>query len=295
MKTILYITLSALLLSCSADKNQFDATGTFEAVETISPAEASGIIKALNVAEGDVLKEGQVLGYIDTTQLNLKRQQLFAQIKAIKSRRPNANAQLDVYREQMKQAQTDQLRMENLVKADAATKKQLDDANSRVSVLKKQMNAVRAELSIGTTSINDEAQTLQVQVEQIADQISKSNIVNKTNGTVLTKYAEPGEMATIGKPLYKIAELTNIILRVYITGAQLPSVKLGQTVKVFVDAAKGDYKEYSGKLEWISDKAEFTPKTIQTKAERANLVYAVKVKVKNDGYLKIGMYAEVKL
>lgn len=295
MKRIIYLALAAVLASCTGNKDEFDAIGTFEAVETIIPAEATGIIRELKVEEGDLLKDGQVVGYIDTLQVSLKRQQLLAQIKAVKSRRPDANIQLEAYREQLKQAKTDQVRMENLVKADAATRKQLDDAKTRVSVLEKQIGAMRSELSISTTGINEEAKALQVQVEQVVDQISKSNIVNKADGTVLTKYTETGEMATIGKPLYKIADLSTIILRVYITGEQLPAVKLGQTVKVFVDAANGDYKEYAGKLEWISDKAEFTPKTIQTKTERANLVYAVKVKVKNDGYLKIGMYGEIKL
>jgi HlyD family secretion protein len=295
MKRIFYITLTAAIVSCSGNKNEFDATGTFEAIETITPAEANGIIKEFSVEEGDVLKEGQVVGYIDTIQLSLKREQLIAQIKAVQSKKPDAKSQLDVYREQLKQAKTDQIRMQNLVKADAATRKQLDDANTKVTVLEKQIKALQTELSISTTGIDDESKALEVQVAQIADQLLKSKIVNKTNGTLLTKYAETGEMAAIGKPLYKIADLTYITLRVYITGDQLPVIKLNQKVKVFVDAAKDNYKEYEGKVEWISDKAEFTPKTIQTKEERANLVYAVKVRVKNDGYLKIGMYGEIKL
>lgn len=295
MKRIFYITLTAAIVSCSGNKNEFDATGTFEAIETITPAEANGIIKEFSVEEGDVLKEGQVVGYIDTIQLFLKREQLIAQIKAVQSKKPDAKSQLDVYREQLKQAKTDQIRMQNLVKADAATRKQLDDANTKVTVLEKQIKALQTELSISTTGIDDESKALEVQVAQIADQLLKSKIVNKTNGTLLTKYAETGEMAAIGKPLYKIADLTYITLRVYITGDQLPVIKLNQKVKVFVDAAKDNYKEYEGKVEWISDKAEFTPKTIQTKEERANLVYAVKVRVKNDGYLKIGMYGEIKL
>lgn len=294
MKKIALITIAALAISCSDNKKEFDATGTFEAVETIIPAEAGGIIKELKVEEGDALKEAQTVGYIDTIQLSLKRDQLLAQIRATQSKKPDIDSQLAVYREELRQAKIDQQRMQNLVKADAATRKQLDDATTRVAVIQKQITAQQKQLDISTTGIDDETQTLKVQVSQIKDQLSKSKIVNKTNGTVLTKYAEVGEMATIGKPLYKIADLSTIILRVYITGDQLPAVKLNDKVKVFVDAANKTYKEYEGAVEWISDKAEFTPKTIQTKDERANLVYAVKVRVKNDGYLKIGMYGEIK-
>lgn len=284
-----------MVVSCSGNKNEFDATGTFEAIETIAPAEANGIIREFTLEEGDVLRQGQVAGYIDTISLSLKKDQLLAQIRATQSRKPDAKSQLDVQREQLKQAKTDQVRMQNLVKADAATRKQLDDANTKVTVLEKQIDALQKSLTISTTGIDDESKALEVQVAQIDDQLSKSRIVNKTNGTVLTKYAEQGEMATIGKPLYKIADLSFITLRVYITGEQLPGVKLNQKVRVFADAEKDSYKEYEGKIEWISDKAEFTPKTIQTKEERANLVYAVKVRVKNDGYLKIGMYGEIQL
>ena len=294
MKKIIFIIVIAIVISCSSNKNEFDATGTFEAVETIIPAEASGIIKELKVDEGNTLKEGQVVGYIDTIQLSLKREQLLAQIKATQSKKPDINSQLDVYREQLKQAKIDEERMRNLVKADAATRKQLDDAVTKVAVLQKQINALQKQLDINTVGIDDETQTLKVQVNQINDQLSKSKIINKITGTVLTKYVEVGEMATIGKPLYKIADLSTIILRVYITGDQLPNVKLNYKVKVFVDDTNKTYKEHEGVIEWISDKAEFTPKTIQTKDERANLVYAVKVRVKNDGYLKIGMYGEIK-
>ena len=294
MKKIALITIAALTISCSDNKNEFDATGTFEAVETIIPAEAGGIIKELKIEEGNALKEGETVGYIDTIQLSLKRDQLLAQIRATQSRKPDIDSQLAVYREELRQAKIDQQRMQNLVKVDAATRKQLDDATTRVAVIQKQITALQKQLDISTTGIDDETQALKLQVSQIKDQLAKSKIVNKTNGTVLTKYTEVGEMATIGKPLYKIADLSTIILRVYITGDQLPAVKLNNKVKVFVDAANKTYKEYEGAVEWISDKAEFTPKTIQTKDERANLVYAVKVRVKNDGYLKIGMYGEIK-
>ena len=295
MKTLWLTALTALLLSCNGNQQQFDATGTFEAVETIIPAEASGIIEALDVEEGQNLLEGQVVGLIDTTQLSLKKDQLLAQIKAVKSRKPDAQSQLDILREQLLQARVDQHRMQNLLKADAATQKQVDDANSRVAILEKQIKARDTELNINTTGIDEEAQTMTVQIKQVNDQLKKSKIVNNIKGTVISKYAEKGEMAINGKPLYKIADLSTLILRVYVSGGQLPGIKLNKQVKVYVDAENNSYREYPGVVQWISDKAEFTPKTIQTKDERANLVYAVKVKVKNNGFLKIGMYGEIKL
>ncbi len=289
------LALATVLLSCTGHNNDFDATGTFEAVETIISAESSGIIKELDVEEGQQLKEGQVVGLIDTTQLSLKKDQLLAQTKVTQSRKPDLRSQLDVFKEEMKQARLDQQRMENLVKADAATRKQLDDANARVAVLEKQTLAREKELSINTSGLDEETQTINVQVKQLNDQLEKARIVNKVNGTVLTKYAEKGEMASLGQPLYKIADLSYLTLRAYVTGKQFPSLKLNDSVTVYIDDAHDSYKKYPGVIQWISDKAEFTPKTIQTKDERANLVYAVKVRVKNDGYLKIGMYGELKL
>ena len=290
MRRTLFIAAAALLLSCSGNKQEFDATGTFEAVETIISAEATGIIKELHVDEGQQLKTGQVIGLIDTTQLSLKKDQLLAQIKTVQSRKPDVKSQLDVFREQLKQARVDQQRMQNLVNADAATQKQLDDATTRVVILEKQTLARKNELYINTNGIDEEAQMLRVQIKQVNDQLEKAKILSQTKGTVLNKYAETGEMATTGKPLYKIADLSSLILRVYVTGDQLPGIKLNDSVKVFIDAENNNYKEYPGVIQWISDKAEFTPKTIQTKEERANLVYAAKIKVQNDGYLKIGMY-----
>lgn len=295
MKTLWLTALTALLLSCSGNQQEFDATGTFEAVETIIPAEASGIIETLDVEEGQNLLEGQVVGLIDTTQLSLKKDQLLAQIKAVQSKKPDAQSQLDIFREQLEQARVDQQRMQNLLKADAATQKQVDDANSRVAILEKQIKARETELNINTTGIDEEAQTLTVQIKQVNDQLKKSKIVNNIKGTVISKFAEQGEMATNGRPLYKIADLSTLILRVYVSGGQLPGIKLNDQVRVFVDAENDSYREYPGVVQWISDKAEFTPKTIQTKDERTNLVYAVKIKVKNDGFLKIGMYGEITL
>ena len=294
MKSLLLV-FATVLLSCAGQKNEYDASGTFEAVETIISAEASGIINELSVEEGQQLKAGQVVGFIDTTQLSLKKDQLLAQTRATLSRKPDRQSQLNVFKEEMKQALLEQQRMQNLVQADAATRKQLDDANARVAVLEKQTQAREKELSINATGLDEETQTIHVQIRQLNDQLQKSRIVNKIDGVVLTKFAEKGEMAVVGKPLYKIADLTYLTLRAYITGSQLPGVKLNDSVAVFIDDTSDSYKRYTGVIQWISDKAEFTPKTIQTKDERANLVYAVKVRVKNDGYLKIGMYGELKL
>lgn len=296
MKSI-FITLAGIMIlaSCKEKKALYDASGTFEAVETIVSAEATGTIKQLQVEEGQVLKAGEVIGYIDTTQLYLKKKQLLAQSKAVLSRKPNIYSEVASLQEQLKQAQREQNRISNMVKADAATPKQLDDANAAVSIIQKQIDARQVSLGITSSSINEEALPYNVQMEQVNDQIAKSKIVNEINGTVLTKYAEVNEMASMGKPLYKIADLSTIVLRAYITGDQFAKVKLGQNIKVLVDDGKDKYKEYNGTVEWISNKAEFTPKTIQTKDERANLVYAIKIKMINDGYLKIGMYGEIKL
>ncbi|MBN9286059.1 MULTISPECIES: HlyD family efflux transporter periplasmic adaptor subunit [unclassified Flavobacterium] len=293
MKQILFTIIAIpFFMACNNTENGYDATGTFEAVETIVSAEANGTIKALAIAEGQQLTRDRFIGYIDTIPLSLKKEQLEAQIKATLSKKPNIETQIAAYKEQLKQARHEQQRMNNLVKADAATRKQLDDANAQVNILQKQLDAAQSALSITASSLNEDSATLNVQIRQLNDQLKKSRIINPVNGTVLTKYAEPEEMASIGKPLYKIADLSSIILRAYITGDQFSQIKLNEKVTVYTNA--DTKKSYPGTVEWISSKAEFTPKTIQTKDERANLVYAVKIKVSNDGLLKIGMYGDVK-
>lgn len=291
----LIIVLAAFVAGCAGGEIKYDASGTFEAVETIVSAEANGIIKRFTVEEGQELKANQVVGYVDSVQLYLKKKQLEAQIAAVLSKKPNIATQIASLQEQLRQAQREQTRVENLLKADAATQKQLDDATAQVEIIKKQIAAQESSLGITSKSINEESGPLTVQIAQLEDQLSKCKIVNEVNGTVLTKYAEVNEMTATGKPLYKIADLSEIILRAYVTGDQLPDLKLGQHVTVLIDAPENSYKEYPGEIQWISSKAEFTPKTIQTKDERANLVYAVKIRVKNDGLIKIGMYGEVKL
>ena len=290
-----FVILLTGLISCKQSENKYDASGTFEAVETIVSAQGSGAIKELNLEEGQVLKVGQVIGCIDSVQLYLKKKQLEAQIRATLSGKPDIAAQTASLEEQLRQAKREQLRNENLLKDDAATKKQLDDANTQVDVIKKQITALQSSLSITTANLNDQSRPLYVQIEQTNDLLDKCRIINEVNGTVLTKYAEASEITDVGKPIYKIAPLNTIILRAYITGDQISHVKIGQEVTVFVDDTKDTYKTYTGVVEWVSSKAEFTPKTIQTKDERADLVYAIKVSVKNDGFLKIGMYGEIKL
>lgn len=295
MKISNLLTGAAVLLfamSCRHE-NTFDASGSFEAVETVISAEGSGKLEAFGVEEGQSLEAGQQVGYIDTVQLFLKKKQLESQMEALASKKPNIAVQLSALQEQLKTAETERKRVDNLVKSGAATTKQLDDIVAQIEVIKRQIDAQKSTLEISTTGISKDILPLKIQVEQLDDQLLKSRIVNPVGGTVIAKYAEQSEMVATGKPLYKIANLSEIILRVYISANQLPQVKLNQTVKVHTDDGKGGFAETSGVITWISDKAEFTPKTIQTKEERANLVYAMKIKVKNDGTYKIGMYGEV--
>lgn len=296
MKTFsLLLSFSSLLMlsSCKSGKAQFDASGSFEAEEVIISSEANGTIKQLTIEEGQTLKAGQYIGYIDSVQLYLKKKQLEAQISAVLSKKPNVAVQLASLQEQLKTAEKEQKRISNLVKADAATTKQLDDINASIELIKKQTEAQRSSLDISSEGIGKETVPLSIQVEQVNDQLRKCSIINPINGTVLGKYANANEIAVQGKPLYKIADLSTIILRAYITGDQLPQLKLSQTVRVHTDDGKGGFKQAQGTVTWINDKAEFTPKTIQTKDERANMVYAIKVMVKNDGSYKIGMYGEL--
>lgn len=293
--TLQILSFSVMLASCNNDVNVHDASGTFEAVETIISAEANGKILQLNIDEGQELKAGQIIGYIDSTQLYLQRLQLLQNKKAILSGSPDVKTQIEVLERELENALADKKRIENLVKGEVASQKQLDDINSKIAVLQSKIAAQKSELGTRTSTINEQSNTVVVQLAQINDQLKKCIITNQVNGTVLTKYAEANEMIAAGRPLYKIADLSTLILRVYVTGNQFANLKLNQKVTVLIDSSEDEYKEYEGVVEWISNKAEFTPKTIQTKDERANLVYAVKIRVKNDGLLKIGMYADIKL
>ena len=286
-----YIVAIALFAGCSSKENLYDASGTFEAVETIVSAEATGALKVFDVEEGQLLEAGKQIGYVDSIQLYLKKKQLQAQIRAVLARTPNVSKQLSALYAQLDHARNEQQRVARLLKADAATPKQYDDATAQVSVIERQIEGQQSSLAVTTKGIGEDVLPLQVQIEQLNDQLFRCRIINPVSGTVLVKYAEAFEMTSPGKALYKVADLSTLVLRTYVTGEQLPSIKIAQPVKVSTD---GQAATSEGKIEWISDKAEFTPKTIQTKDERANLVYAVKIRVPNDGRLKIGMYGEVK-
>ncbi len=291
MKTtnaILYTIILATLLSCNGNGNKADGYGNFEATETTISAEANGKLLFFNVEEGNVLEENKMVGVIDTIQLSLKRDQLLAAKNTVFSKSRNVLSQREVIKKQLKVAQNDQTRFENLINENAATQKQLDDINGQMDILKQQIKSVETQ----NAPIVNEVKSIEVQIQQIEDQIEKSIIKNPIKGTVLVKYAEPNEVTGFGKPLYKIANLDEMELRVYISETQLANIEVGQEVTAKIDDAEG-MKSFKGTVSWISDSAEFTPKIIQTKEERVNLVYAVKIRVKNDGSLKIGMPAEM--
>jgi HlyD family secretion protein len=319
----LLIVLIALITysACKTEAKKFDASGTFEADEIIVSAEATGKILELNITEGDTLTKGKIIGKIDPLSIELQKEQVEASMTALTQKSNDAGPQISVLQEQiqaqrnqinvLRQQQTilerEQMRFDKLVKAEAATPKQLDDitgqldilkrqiqaAEGQISVLEKQISAQSVMVSIQNRAILSEKLPLEKRRQQMADMVSKTQIITPMGGTVLSKYANKGEMTAAGKALFKVADLSTLTLRAYVTGDQLAQIKINQKVKISIDNGKDTYKDTEGVITWISDKAEFTPKTIQTKEERANLVYATKIKVKNDGYLKIGMYGEV--
>ncbi|MDP4239865.1 MAG: HlyD family efflux transporter periplasmic adaptor subunit [Bacteroidota bacterium] len=283
-----------MLLACGKSNADADASGTFESTEVIVSAEATGEILSFNIQEGQSLTANELVGIIDTTQLYLRKQQIVYSKKSLLSRRPDIKKQIAALKQQIATAKTERRRFENLVKANAANQKQVDDINAQIAVLEKQLDAQQTTLVTGNQGINEDSESISLQIAQLEDQLHKCRIVSPITGTVLVKYAEMGEVAAPGKALFKIADINNMILRAYVTADQLTQLKIGQKVKVTSDFGKDKNREYAGTIAWISDKAEFTPKTIQTRDERANLVYAVKINVKNDGLLKIGMYGDVK-
>ena len=289
--------LSVILISfaCGRDSEIYDASGSFEATEIIVSSEVGGKILEMNIEEGDSVKGGAVLGQIDTVQLWLKKRQILATVRALEARRPELRKQIAAIEEQISVQTREKERIERLLKAGAATGKQLDDVNASISILTKQLDAQRSSLANTSGGLTEDASALMIQADQLDDQLKRSRITSPITGTILTKYAEAGEVTGAGKPLFKIADMDRMILKAYITSDILTQVKQGQSVKVYADFGEEGSREYEGKIVWISDKAEFTPKTIQTKDERANLVYAVKIAVKNDGYLKIGMYGGLSL
>lgn len=286
---IIFLILSFIFISCTKEEKKADAYGNFEAIETIVSAESSGRLYQLNVEEGQLLEEGEIIGIIDTTQLYLKKIQLQTQKKVAGSKFKISSSQAEVIKEQLKVSEIEKKRIENLFKENAASQKQLDDIIGSMNVLERQISSVLSQNSM----TRSELATIDVQIKQIDDQIQKCFIKNPIRGTVILKLTEANEVVNFGKPLYKIANLDEMELRVYVSGSQLSDIKIGQKVKVFIDADIESMKQYEGIIIWISSKAEFTPKIIQTKEERINLVYAVKIKVKNDGAIKIGMPAEV--
>lgn len=296
MNNMKYLILSIAFIAfaaCSGNENDFDATGTFESTEIIVSSEANGKIMELNLQEGDRLEAGAVLGYVDSMQLYLRKKQLEAGLRGVDIRKPDIRKQIASLEQQITVARSEQQRMENLVKAKAGNQKQVDDLVNNIKVLQKQLDAQYSTLHKTTGGADAEAESIVYQIMQLDDQLQKSRIVNPQSGTVLVKYAEPGEVTAAGKPFYKIADTDLLYLRAYPTAEQLTQLKLGGGVRVFVDFGEKERKEYPGTITWISEKSEFTPKGIQTKNERANLVYAVKIAVRNDGYLKIGQYGEV--
>ncbi len=307
MKKIIIVISGALLLNGCKQENDYDASGNFEADEVIVSAQQNGVLLSYDVKEGNELKNGDTVGQIDVRITELQKQQTEASIAALKEKMTAPNdqvelvrRQLEVQRSQLDQQQREKTRTENLVKADAATRKQLDDINASIDQLKKQIAVTEQQIRLNTYNTNtqnrsilSEKTPMEKMAAQLQEQINRGQIVNPTTGIVLANYALKGEMQVTGKPLYKIANTDTLDLKAYITGSQLPQVKVGQDVKVRIDDGKEGYKEYPGTITWISAKSEFSPKTIQTKDERANLVYAMKVRVRNDGYLKIGMYGEV--
>ena len=294
-KTIYHLFAAVLLLtSCGRGDADFDASGVFETTEVTVSAQGEGELLQFDIREGQTLQAGQTVGLIDTLQLSLKREELLGNLQATDSRRYDVGRQIASLREQIATQRREQKRYESLLQANAANRKQLDDINAHLAVLEKQLAAQTETLEKGNRSVSGQVRMLEAQIAQVEDRIRRCVITVPATGTVLAKYAEPGELAATGRALFKLGDLTDMYLRVYVTAPQLTTLKVGQQVRVFADEGEDDRREYPGTVSWISDQAEFTPKTIQTRDERANLVYAVKVAVKNDGYIKRGMYGEIK-
>ena len=292
MKKIMYIALAVLAVSCGKEA-EFDAQGTFEATEVVVSSEASGRIMRLDAEEGTQVLANAVVGEVDSLQLDLQRKQLIAQRSALLGSRPDVQKQVATIKEQIAKQKVELVRFANMLKDGATTQKQYDDMEAHLRVLESQLDATLSTLTKNTVTINNNSAALEAQILALEDRIAKCRVVSPVGGTVLVKYAEVGELATMGKPLFKVADLDKMYLRAYFTSEQLAKVKLGDTVKVIADFGAEERFEYEGTITWIASESEFTPKTIQTKDSRANLVYAVKIAVKNDGRLKIGLAGEV--
>lgn len=294
MKRIAYIATLLLIASCGKE-SEFDAQGTFEATEIIVSAEATGRILCFDVEEGSTVEAGNFVGAIDSIQLHLQRRQLIAQQSALLSSRPDVKKQVASIREEIAKQKSELARVENMLRDGAATQKQYDDIGAHIRILEGKLEAALSTLDKNTSSINENSVAIEAQIAALDDRIAKCRINSPVSGTLLVKYAQAGELASPGKPLMKVANLNEIFLRAYFTSEQLADITLGDTVTVIADFGGDERYSYEGRITWIASESEFTPKSIQTRDSRANLVYAVKIAVKNDGRLKIGLAGEVKL
>ena len=294
MKRLFYVLPLLAIVSCNNEPD-YDAQGTFEATEIVLSSEGTGRILSFDVTEGEIINANSVVGVIDSLQLHLQREQLKAQQSALLSSLPDKEKQVASLRRQLAKQRAELQRVKNMLSDGAATTKQRDDIEAQITILEGQLSATLSTLDNNTSTINENATALEAQIAALDDRIAKCNISSAVGGTVLVKYAEAGEFTTIGKPLMKVADLENIYLRAYLTSCQLANVNLGDEVSVIADFGGDERYDYKGRVAWISAESEFTPKSIQTKDSRANLVYAVKIAVKNDGRLKIGLAGEVKL
>lgn len=290
-----FVALAALALSsCSASSSDNEASGTFESAEIIVSAEGSGRIVSFPSREGSELKAGSEVARIDSVQLELRRKQLEAQVRGAESRKPDVEVQLAAIAQQLDTARAERARVEKLLKADAASSKQLDDIDAQIATLERQLAAQRESLAASREGIGDDQAALGFQIEQLDDQIARCAVKSPIDGTLLVKYAEEGELAVPGKALFRVADMKRLYLRAYVSASELTTVKLGSTATVRADFGEKQTRTYDGTVTWISEKSEFTPKNLQTRDERSNLVYAVKIAVENDGYLKLGMYGRVR-
>lgn len=298
MKKIYFILIAITLIflnSCDNSDHDIYASGTFDAREVIVSSKLNGEIIELNISEGDIIEEGQILGHIDSIQLKLQKEQLLSSIKSVEARRPDMKTQLAPLAQQIKTAQKEEQRIASLFKVGAATEKDHDDLYAQLLSYEKQYTALESSLKKSNEGITEDLYSLNIQIKLIDEQIRYSLIKSPIDGRILAQYAEQGEYALPGKSIVKIADMDKIFLRAYVTSAQLTELKLGQNVSIIADFGEKDNRAYKGTVSWISDKSEFTPKTVQTRDERSNLVYAVKIDVENDGYLKIGMYGAMKI
>lgn len=291
---LFYMTSLAMIAACGHSEDDNSAMGIFETTEIIISAKANGEIKALNIEEGQSVNADEPAGYIDTIQLALKKEQLLATLSANDSRHLNESRQVASLRQQISNQRQERKRFYDLLQSNAATQKQVDDIDNQIEVLQRQLDATSEQVGSNNSSLSSQSRSIMAQIAQLDDMLRNSYISSPIAGTILAKYAEAGEYATQGRALFKVADVKRMKLRAYITATQISSIKIGQKVKVYADEGEKAQREYNGTITWIADKAEFTPKTIQTRDERANLVYAIKVAVENDGYIKTGMYGEVK-